>query len=145
MSRERCACASRRLKNWRCALYTTSQRGRYFSVFTRPCLRSIQIFRFEIRADSLNRRSIGNGLNQTVNGTTNGVHHEEWTPSSWRTRPIKQPVVYEDQAAVDNSITKLRRLPPLVTPVEIQKLRKSLEDVALGTYGGRQKASQFLI
>ena len=56
----------------------------------------------------------------------------EWRPSSWTTKPIKQEVVYDDLAAVQKSLAKLERLPPIVTPSEIVKLRKSLRDVALG-------------
>lgn len=56
----------------------------------------------------------------------------DWSPSSWATKPIKQDVVYEDQAAVSLALTKLKRLPPIVTPAEIIQLRKSLRDVALG-------------
>ena len=56
----------------------------------------------------------------------------EWSASSWTTKPIKQDVVYEDHAAVGKSIRKLERLPPLVTPTEIVKLRHSLKNVALG-------------
>ncbi|KAL9628425.1 MAG: hypothetical protein Q9164_007282 [Protoblastenia rupestris] len=68
-----------------------------------------------------------------VNGTTrmNG-DASKWTPSSWTTKPIKQDVVYDDRAAVQKSLAKLEKLPPLVTPTEIIKLRKSLRDVALG-------------
>lgn len=55
-----------------------------------------------------------------------------WTPSSWTKKPIKQDVVYSDRTAVDKALAKLERLPPLVTPTEIVKLRKSLRDVALG-------------
>lgn len=66
------------------------------------------------------------------NGHVNGTHSDAWEPSSWRSRPIKQPVDYEDQAAVDKSLEKLNRLPPIVTPTEIWRLRRSLEDVALG-------------
>ena len=57
---------------------------------------------------------------------------QEWTPSSWTTRPIKQDVVYDDSKAVTKALAKLQRLPPLVTPTEIVKLRNSLRDVALG-------------
>ncbi|KAK3701679.1 Aromatic/aminoadipate aminotransferase 1 [Vermiconidia calcicola] len=64
--------------------------------------------------------------------TSNGTHHDDWNPSSWQSRPIKQPVSYDDQAAVDKSLAKLRHLPPIVTPTEIWKLRRSLEEVALG-------------
>ena len=56
----------------------------------------------------------------------------EWTPSSWTTKPIKQEVVYDDLAAVQKALAKLERLPPIVTPMEVVKLRKSLRDVALG-------------
>lgn len=55
-----------------------------------------------------------------------------WTPSSWTKKPIKQDVVYETRDTVEKSLAKLERLPPLVTPNEIIKLRKSLQDVALG-------------
>ncbi|KAK5676533.1 Aromatic/aminoadipate aminotransferase 1 [Elasticomyces elasticus] len=65
----------------------------------------------------------------TTNGTTSS---SAWSPPSWRTKPIKQPVAYEDQAAVDRSTGKLRRLPPIVTPKEIWKLRRALSEVAQG-------------
>lgn len=68
----------------------------------------------------------------TQNGHANGASNDEWTPSSWRDRPIKQPVHYEDQAKADKSLEKLSHLPPIVTPTEIWRLRRSLEDVALG-------------
>ncbi|KAL8828955.1 MAG: hypothetical protein Q9170_006375 [Blastenia crenularia] len=55
-----------------------------------------------------------------------------WTPSSWTTKPIKQDVIYNDRAAVSKALAKLERLPPIVTPTEICKLKKSLRDVALG-------------
>lgn len=55
-----------------------------------------------------------------------------WTPSSWTTKPIKQDVVYTDRVAVRKALAKLECLPPIVTPTEIVKLRKSLQDVALG-------------
>lgn len=55
-----------------------------------------------------------------------------WSPSSWTTKPIKQDAVYEDRNAFDRSLKKLERLPPIVTPHEIEKLKASLRDVALG-------------
>lgn len=57
---------------------------------------------------------------------------QDWTPDSWRTKPIKQPVHYDDQEAVDKAVQKLKRLPPIVTPTEIWRLRRSLADVAQG-------------
>lgn len=55
-----------------------------------------------------------------------------WSPSSWRQKPIKQDVVYPDQTALDSSLQKIAALPPLVQPQEVDKLRASLADVALG-------------
>jgi len=55
-----------------------------------------------------------------------------WTPSSWTTKPIKQDAIYTDRTAVVKALTKLERLPPIVTPYEIVKLKRSLRDVALG-------------
>jgi len=73
-----------------------------------------------------------NGANGSTTGRMNGHQDREWSPSSWRSKPIKQPVEYEDPDAAERSIKKLKRLPPLVTPYEIWKLRRSLQDVALG-------------
>jgi 3-deoxy-7-phosphoheptulonate synthase len=56
----------------------------------------------------------------------------DWTPSSWTVKPIKQNVTYEDKKGFTNAVEKLKRLPPLVTPQEIVKLKNSLRDVALG-------------
>jgi 3-deoxy-7-phosphoheptulonate synthase len=59
-------------------------------------------------------------------------HPQAWTPSSWTSKPIKQDAVYPDRKAVEKSLLKLERLPPIVTPTEIVKLKASLRDVALG-------------
>jgi 3-deoxy-7-phosphoheptulonate synthase len=56
----------------------------------------------------------------------------EWTPSGWTKMPIKQEVIYEDKKGFTQAIEKLERLPPLVTPSEIVKLKNCLRDVALG-------------
>jgi 3-deoxy-7-phosphoheptulonate synthase len=55
-----------------------------------------------------------------------------WTPDSWTTKPIQQDVKYKDQAALNQALKKLERLPPLVSVGEIQRLRAQLRDVALG-------------
>ncbi|KPI45553.1 Phospho-2-dehydro-3-deoxyheptonate aldolase [Cyphellophora attinorum] len=56
----------------------------------------------------------------------------KWSPSSWKSKPIVQGVEYDDQKAFDGAITKLSKLPPLVTPLEIVKLKNELREVALG-------------
>jgi 3-deoxy-7-phosphoheptulonate synthase len=43
-----------------------------------------------------------------------------------------QHAVYSDTAAVKRSLAKLSRLPPIVTPTEIVKLKMCLREVALG-------------
>ncbi|KAH8591549.1 phospho-2-dehydro-3-deoxyheptonate aldolase [Bisporella sp. PMI_857] len=55
-----------------------------------------------------------------------------WSPNSWTSKPIKQEAVYKDRKSVEKSLCKLERLPPIVTPYEIVKLKASLRDVALG-------------
>jgi 3-deoxy-7-phosphoheptulonate synthase len=45
---------------------------------------------------------------------------------------MKQNVTYTDLHAAERALQKLESLPPLVTPTEINKLRKSLKEVALG-------------
>ena len=45
---------------------------------------------------------------------------------------MKQEVVYTDQVEVEKAKSKLRKVPPIVTPTEIIRLRKELRDVALG-------------
>ncbi|KAH8085811.1 putative family II 2-keto-3-deoxy-D-arabino-heptulosonate aldolase [Filobasidium floriforme] len=55
-----------------------------------------------------------------------------WTPDSWRSKPIAQDVIYDDTEHLDKVLKKLRQLPPLVTPNEIDRLRTQLADVAQG-------------
>lgn len=51
---------------------------------------------------------------------------------AWHTKPIKQDVIYASRPAVELALAKLERLPPIVSPYEICKLRNSLKEVALG-------------
>ncbi|KAK4451728.1 phospho-2-dehydro-3-deoxyheptonate aldolase [Podospora aff. communis PSN243] len=69
--------------------------------------------------------------NVTVPVAANG-HALEWTPESWRTKPIKQCPEYPDQAALAKSVSELKRLPPIVHPREIVRLKELLRDVARG-------------
>ncbi|EFX03799.1 phospho-2-dehydro-3-deoxyheptonate aldolase [Grosmannia clavigera kw1407] len=55
-----------------------------------------------------------------------------WTPSSWRTKPIRQSAEYEDAEAVARATAELRRLPPLVHAREIARLKQHLAAVARG-------------
>ncbi|CAZ83138.1 unnamed protein product [Tuber melanosporum] len=55
-----------------------------------------------------------------------------WSPSSWKSKPVKQSVNYEDENTVEKALKKLESLPPLVTAAEVSKLRARLKEVALG-------------
>ncbi|EAS29556.1 3-deoxy-7-phosphoheptulonate synthase [Coccidioides immitis RS] len=57
---------------------------------------------------------------------------DNWTPSSWTLKPVKQEVVYEDKERFQAALQKLQRLPPLVTPYEVANLKDSLKNAALG-------------
>ncbi|KAG9785250.1 Phospho-2-dehydro-3-deoxyheptonate aldolase [Exophiala dermatitidis] len=63
------------------------------------------------------------------NGSVSGG---SWNPSTWRSKPIVQGVTYKDEGAFKQAIHKLDKLPPLVTPREIVKLKNELREVALG-------------
>ncbi|GBB91712.1 hypothetical protein RclHR1_19080002 [Rhizophagus clarus] len=65
------------------------------------------------------------------NVSVNRNEDKEWTPQSWRSKPIRQGVVYEDQEHLQQVLNKLQHLPPMVTPSEIYKLRSQLREVAL--------------
>ncbi|KAI7899804.1 DAHP synthetase [Cokeromyces recurvatus] len=56
----------------------------------------------------------------------------DWSPQHWKTKPIVQDVVYENQDHVDRVLDKLRRLPPMVSPAEIENLKAQLKEAALG-------------
>lgn len=58
---------------------------------------------------------------------------DAWTPDSWRKYPVKQQPTYEDSDALAAATTKLKKLPPLVHPEEIRKLKAHLADVQSGT------------
>lgn len=44
----------------------------------------------------------------------------QWSPLSWKTKPIVQDVNYEDQKHMDRVIGKLQTLPPLVSSKEVR-------------------------
>lgn len=56
----------------------------------------------------------------------------DWSPSSWRSKLIKQCPEYPDQTAVRKATAELDRLPPIVHPHEINQLKEHLKDVAEG-------------
>ncbi|MGE4527771.1 MAG: class II 3-deoxy-7-phosphoheptulonate synthase [Rhodospirillaceae bacterium] len=55
-----------------------------------------------------------------------------WTPESWRNRPLVQMPEYPDTAALVRAEARLRGYPPLVFAGEARSLKRSLADVAEG-------------
>ena len=51
---------------------------------------------------------------------------ESWSPSSWQARPAQQQPMYADEAALQDALAQLARLPPLVVSWEIEALRERL-------------------
>ncbi|ORZ14425.1 phospho-2-dehydro-3-deoxyheptonate aldolase, class II [Lobosporangium transversale] len=63
---------------------------------------------------------------------TSIVAAKGWTPTSWQSKPVKQDVDYPDQEHLRRVLEKIGRLPPMVVPSEILRLRRQLADVAMG-------------
>ncbi|OAA62646.1 phospho-2-dehydro-3-deoxyheptonate aldolase [Niveomyces insectorum RCEF 264] len=55
-----------------------------------------------------------------------------WSPGSWRAKPIQQGPSYDAPDAVAAAAAALHRMPPLVHPREIQRLKQHLAAVAAG-------------
>ncbi|KAA1477507.1 DAHP synthetase [Dentipellis sp. KUC8613] len=51
---------------------------------------------------------------------------ETWTPSSWKGKHAAQDVTYPDEKHLARVLSKIRTLPPLVMPSEIERLRNQL-------------------
>ena len=56
----------------------------------------------------------------------------QWSPSSWRSRPVRQMPPYEDAARLSDVESRLRGFPPLVFAGEARELRRQLGEVAAG-------------
>jgi 3-deoxy-7-phosphoheptulonate synthase len=56
----------------------------------------------------------------------------EWTPSSWKSRPAAQQPSYENECEVARVVEEISKLPPLVTSWEVHALKSQLADAARG-------------
>jgi hypothetical protein len=57
---------------------------------------------------------------------------QNWTPSSWRNKPIQQVPDYPDAEALKVTEARLAKFPPLVFAGEARALKSALADVAEG-------------
>jgi 3-deoxy-7-phosphoheptulonate synthase len=58
--------------------------------------------------------------------------HPNWSPDSWQRKTAAQQPAYPDSAALQAVLSQLRRLPPLVTSWEIERLKTQLADATRG-------------
>jgi 3-deoxy-7-phosphoheptulonate synthase len=58
--------------------------------------------------------------------------HPDWSPDSWQRKSAAQQPAYPDSAALQAVLSQLRRLPPLVTSWEIERLKAQLADATRG-------------
>ncbi len=56
----------------------------------------------------------------------------DWTPASWRTKPIKQQPNYASATALGDVLNVIRTYPPLVFAGEVDNLKRQLADAAAG-------------
>lgn len=63
---------------------------------------------------------------------THSMASQPWTPSTWRSKPIKQAPSYPEPEKLTKVVKELSRMPPLVHPNEILALKAHLRDVAHG-------------
>ena len=57
---------------------------------------------------------------------------KDWSPDSWRDRPIKQQPAWPDEADLDRALKQIRSYPPLVFAGEARSLQAGLASVAAG-------------
>jgi 3-deoxy-7-phosphoheptulonate synthase len=55
-----------------------------------------------------------------------------WNPHSWQRFPAEQQPAYPDPTALEGVLARLRQLPPLVVPEEVDRLRSLLAEAAAG-------------
>ncbi|MCA9581867.1 MAG: 3-deoxy-7-phosphoheptulonate synthase [Myxococcales bacterium] len=55
-----------------------------------------------------------------------------WTPDTWRHFPMEQAAPYPDEAAVSVAVERLKKLPPLVTSFEIERLKDMIAEAQRG-------------
>ena len=55
-----------------------------------------------------------------------------WSPDSWRSKPLEQGITYPDPEALQSVLAELAKLPPLVTSWEVEALKQQLAEASRG-------------
>ena len=56
----------------------------------------------------------------------------DWSPASWRSKPALQQPAYPSASELESTLVELSRMPPLVTPWEVDALKTQLAEAAEG-------------
>ncbi|PWN39816.1 3-deoxy-7-phosphoheptulonate synthase [Ceraceosorus guamensis] len=72
------------------------------------------------------------GQQQSLKTQATAPTETDWHPTSWRSKPVTQDIVYPDQGALFKALSKISHLPSLVSAGEIERAR---EDYARGARG----------
>lgn len=57
---------------------------------------------------------------------------DNWSPTSWKSRPAEQQAVYRDPDAVERMVKEIARLPPIVVSWEVESLRREIAEAQQG-------------
>lgn len=57
---------------------------------------------------------------------------DNWSPTSWKSRPAEQQAVYRDPEAVERMVEEIARLPPIVVSWEVESLRREIAEAQQG-------------
>ncbi len=60
------------------------------------------------------------------------ISEGDWSPDSWRARPRVQQPAYPSETELREVVDELKKLPPLVSPWEVDTLKAQLADAAAG-------------
>ena len=61
-----------------------------------------------------------------------GSTMSKWTPHSWKDLPIQQQPVYSDESRLQQVLSEIETLPPLVHPGEVESLKSNLAAAGRG-------------
>ena len=67
-----------------------------------------------------------------MNQTARSIESLNWTPTSWQQRAALQQPQYDDAAELNQAISELSQLPPLVTSWEVLALKQALAEAQEG-------------
>lgn len=87
---------------------------------------------FQIGSSSLRRRGGIFATTTELPTSTDKLESTLWTPSSWRSVPIKQAPNYSDPAKVDDVVQRLSKCAPLVFAGEVRTLQEELAKASQG-------------